>query len=35
MVPRASCSIDTDICVLKTAVDAFERNFTPWILKDA
>ena len=29
------CGIDTDICVLKTAVDAFERNLTPWILKDA
>ncbi|HEY2766283.1 MAG TPA: isochorismatase family protein [Pseudonocardiaceae bacterium] len=23
------CGIDTDICVLKTAVDAFERNLTP------
>ncbi len=29
------CGIDTDICVLKTAVDAFEHNLTPWILKDA
>jgi len=29
------CGIDTDICVLKTAVDAFERNLTPWILQDA
>jgi nicotinamidase-related amidase len=29
------CGIDTDICVLKTAVDAFERNLTPWIVKDA
>ncbi|MDQ3763518.1 MAG: cysteine hydrolase [Actinomycetota bacterium] len=29
------CGIDTDICVLKTAVDAFERNLTPWVLKDA
>ncbi|MGH3693590.1 MAG: isochorismatase family protein [Pseudonocardiaceae bacterium] len=29
------CGIDTDVCVLKTAVDAFEHNFTPWILKDA
>ena len=29
------CGIDTDICVLKTAVDAFEQNLTPWILKDA
>ena len=29
------CGIDTDICVLKTAVDAFEHNLTPWILQDA
>jgi nicotinamidase-related amidase len=29
------CGIDTDICVLKTAVDAFEHNLTPWIIKDA
>ena len=29
------CGIDTDNCVLKTAVDAFERNLTPWILQDA
>jgi nicotinamidase-related amidase len=29
------CGIDTEICVLKTAVDAFEQNLTPWILKDA
>lgn len=29
------CGIDTDICVLKTAVDAFEHNLTPWILRDA
>jgi hypothetical protein len=29
------CGIDTDSCVLKTAVDTFERNPTPWILKDA
>jgi len=29
------CGIDTENCVLKTAVDAFERNLTPWILKDA
>jgi len=29
------CGIDTDICVLKTAADAFEHNLTPWILKDA
>lgn len=29
------CGIDTDICVLKTVVDAFEHNLTPWILQDA
>jgi nicotinamidase-related amidase len=29
------CGIDTNSCVLKTAVDAFERNLTPWILADA
>jgi nicotinamidase-related amidase len=29
------CGIDTDICVLKTAVDAFEYDLTPWILQDA
>jgi nicotinamidase-related amidase len=29
------CGIDTDICVLKTAVDAFERNLTPWVIEDA
>ena len=29
------CGIDTEICVLKTAVDAFERDLTPWILEDA
>jgi nicotinamidase-related amidase len=29
------CGIDTEICVLKTAVDAFENNLTPWILEDA
>jgi nicotinamidase-related amidase len=29
------CGIDTDSCVLKTAVDAFERDLTPWILQDA
>jgi nicotinamidase-related amidase len=29
------CGIDTDICVLKTAADAFEHNLTPWILQDA
>jgi len=29
------CGIDTDSCVLKTAVDAFERDLTPWIVEDA
>lgn len=29
------CGIDTDVCVLKAAADAFERDLTPWILKDA
>ncbi len=29
------CGIDTESCVLKTAVDAFERDLTPWILRDA
>ncbi len=29
------CGIDTNSCVLKTAVDAFERDITPWIVTDA
>lgn len=29
------CGIATESCVLKTAVDAFERDLTPWLLKDA
>jgi nicotinamidase-related amidase len=29
------CGIDTESCVLKTAVDAFERDLTPWVLSDA
>lgn len=29
------CGIDTEVCVLKTAVDAFERDITPWIVTDA
>jgi nicotinamidase-related amidase len=29
------CGIDTECCVLKTAVDTFERNLTPWVLADA
>lgn len=28
------CGIDTDICVTKCAVDLFERNITPYVLKD-
>ena len=26
--------IDTESCVLKTAVDAFEHDLTPWVLSD-
>ncbi len=29
------CGIATESCVCKTAVDAFERNLTPWVLVDA
>lgn len=29
------CGLDTDTCVLKSAVDAFERDYTPWLLRDA
>lgn len=29
------CGIDTEVCVLKSAVDAFEADITPWILTDA
>ena len=29
------CGIDTDICVLKSAVDAFELGFTPHVIEDA
>ncbi|SHE51411.1 isochorismatase family cysteine hydrolase [Streptoalloteichus hindustanus] len=29
------CGIDTECCVLKAAVDTFERNLTPWVLADA
>ena len=29
------CGIDTEVCVLKTAVDAFERNIVPWLITDA
>jgi nicotinamidase-related amidase len=27
--------IATESCVLKTAVDAFERDLTPWVVRDA
>ncbi|GAA1392058.1 cysteine hydrolase [Pseudonocardia kongjuensis] len=29
------CGIDTEVCVLKTAVDAFENNIRAWLLTDA
>ena len=29
------CGIATESCVCKTAVDAFERNLTPWVVADA
>ncbi|MFY1634741.1 cysteine hydrolase [Solwaraspora sp. WMMB335] len=29
------CGIATESCVLKGAVDAFEHNFTPWLIADA
>src|SRR6185312_1162674 len=29
------CGIATESCVLKTAVDAFELDLTPWVLEDA
>jgi nicotinamidase-related amidase len=29
------CGIATESCVLKSAVDAFELGYTPWILQDA
>jgi len=29
------CGVDTETCVLKSAVDAFERGLTPWIVRDA
>jgi len=29
------CGIDTESCVLKSAVDAFEASVRPWILTDA
>jgi nicotinamidase-related amidase len=29
------CGVDTDSCVLKSALDAFELGYTPWIATDA
>lgn len=29
------CGIDTEVCVLKTAVDAFERGIRAWVVTDA
>ncbi len=29
------CGIATESCVLKTAVDAFELDLTPWVISDA
>lgn len=29
------CGIATESCVCKTAVDAFERDLTPWVVVDA
>lgn len=29
------CGLTTESCVCKTAVDAFERDLTPWVLTDA
>ncbi|MBO4163124.1 cysteine hydrolase [Micromonospora antibiotica] len=29
------CGIATESCVLKSAVDAFERDLTPWLVVDA
>lgn len=31
----AFCGIATESCVLKSAVDAFERGYTPWVVQDA
>ena len=28
------CGFDTDTCVLKSAADAFERHYTPWLVRD-
>jgi nicotinamidase-related amidase len=29
------CGIDTELCVLKTALDLFEHDLTPWIITNA
>ncbi|MGK8491868.1 isochorismatase family protein [Nocardia asiatica] len=29
------CGIATDACVLKTALDAFELGYAPWVIRDA
>jgi len=29
------CGIATESCVLKSAVDAFELGYTPWVVRDA
>jgi nicotinamidase-related amidase len=29
------CGLDTDTCVLKSVADAFEREHTPWLVRDA
>lgn len=29
------CGVDTETCVLKSAVDAFERGLLPWVVQDA
>ncbi|GAB2683415.1 cysteine hydrolase family protein [Nocardia goodfellowii] len=29
------CGIATDACVFKTALDSFERGYTPWVIRDA
>lgn len=29
------CGIDTESCVLKTVVDAFEQDMIPWLIEDA
>jgi nicotinamidase-related amidase len=29
------CGIDTELCVLATALDAFDNGLTPWVVGDA